>query len=324
VIAYILRRVGLYLVTFWAAVTLNFLLPRMMPGSPTDTVIAKMQGRGLSAAAIKQLETALGVSHGSLIGQYKDYLVNLAHFEFGVSVNFYPVSVSYLIRQALPWTLMLVGTATVLAFLIGSLLGVLAGWRRNRAFDSIATTTGTFLGAFPFFWTGLVLTYVLALKMGWFPIGGGSDDGPSWSWAFVGNALHHSILPALSVVIAGVGTWLLAMRNNMINVLGEDYVLFAQANGIRGSKIALLYAARNAILPNVTALGIVIGSVVGGSLLVEIVFSYPGMGYLLFQAVTSNDYALMQAIFLTITVGVLLANFFVDLLYLWLDPRMRR
>jgi peptide/nickel transport system permease protein len=131
-------------------------------------------------------------------------------------------------------------------------------------------------------------------------------------------------LPAASIVIAGAGVWLLAMRNNMINVLGEDYVLFAQANGIRGTKIALLYAARNAILPNITALGIVIGSVVGGSLLVEIVFTYPGMGYLLFQAVTSNDYALMQAIFLVITVAVLVANFCVDLLYLWLDPRVRR
>jgi peptide/nickel transport system permease protein len=324
VIAYVIRRLGLYLLTFWAALTLNFLLPRLMPGSPTDTVIAKMQGRGLSPAAVKQLETALGVSHASLVTQYRDYLVNLAHFKFGVSVNFYPVAVSYLIRQALPWTLVLVGTATVIAFVIGSLLGVLAGWRRNGAFDSIATTTGTFLGAFPFFWTGLLLTYLLALKAGWFPISGGSEDGPSWSWAFVGDAFRHSVLPALSIVIAGIGVWLIAMRNNMINVLGEDYVLFAQANGIRGSKIALLYAARNAILPNITALGIVIGSVVGGSLLVEIVFSYPGMGYLLFQAVTSNDYALMQAIFLAITVGVLVANFFVDLLYLWLDPRMRR
>jgi peptide/nickel transport system permease protein len=128
----------------------------------------------------------------------------------------------------------------------------------------------------------------------------------------------------LSIVIAGVGVWLIAMRNNMINVLGEDYVLFAQANGIRGRKIATSYAARNAILPNITALGIVIGSVIGGSLLVEIVFTYPGMGYLLFQAVTSNDYALMQAIFLAITVSVLVANLCVDLLYLALDPRVRR
>jgi peptide/nickel transport system permease protein len=324
VIAYIARRLGLYMITFWAALTLNFLLPRLMPGSPTDSVIGKLQGRGVSVAAMKQLETALGVSHESLFKQYRDYLVNLAHFKFGVSVNFYPVPVSQLMRQALPWTLILVGTATVIAFVIGTLLGVLAGWRRNGAFDSVATTTGTFIGAFPFFWTGLLLTYVLSLKMGWFPISGGSDDAPSWSWGFLKDASRHAVLPALSIVIAGVGVWLIAMRNNMINVLGEDYVLFAQANGIRGRKIATSYAARNAILPNITALGIVIGSVVGGSLLVEIVFAYPGMGYLLFQAVTSNDYALMQAIFLAITVSVLVANLCVDLLYLALDPRVRR
>lgn len=321
---YLLKRVALFLLTLWAAVTLNFLIPRLMPGSPTDAVIGKLQGRGLSPESVRELEVALGVPHGSIWSQYWSYLGNVVHFRFGPSFNYFPVEVSTLIRDALPWTLALIGTSTILAFTLGTLLGVLAGWRRNRAFDNLATTGATFVGAFPFFWTALLLAYVFAFRLGWLPLGGGSEDAPSWSWSFVWDALRHSILPATAVVIAALGTWLLAMRNNMINVLGEDYILFAQANGIRSRTVALKYAARNAILPSVTAFGIVLGFVVGGSLLVELVFSYPGIGLLLFQAVSSSDYPLMQAIFLVITVSVLVANFAVDLLYLWLDPRVRR
>lgn len=321
---YVLRRLALFLLTLWAAVTLNFLIPRLMPGSPTDAVIGRLQGRGLSPESIRELEVALGVPHGSIWSQYWSYLGNVVHFRFGPSFNYFPVEVSTLIRDALPWTLALIGMSTILAFSLGTLLGVLAGWRRNGAIDSVATTGATFVGAFPFFWTALLLAYVFAFRLGWLPLSGGSEDAPSWSWAFVGDALRHSILPATAVVIAALGTWLLAMRNNMINVLREDYILFAQANGIGPARVALRYAARNAILPSVTAFGIVLGFVVGGSLLVELVFSYPGVGLLLFQAVTSSDYPLMQAIFLVITVSVLVTNFAVDLLLLWLDPRVRR
>jgi peptide/nickel transport system permease protein len=319
---YLFRRVPLFVLTLWAAITLNFAIPRLMPGSPTDALLGKMQGQ-LSPEGVKQLEVALGVPDTPLWTQYWDYLGNVVHFRFGISYNYYPVAVSSLIRQALPWTLALVGISTIIAFLIGTLLGVLVGWRRNGPLDSGITTSATFLGAFPFFWTGLLLSYFLSLKLGWFPISRGSDNAPQWTWSFITDAAYHSVLPALSIMIAAIGTWVLAMRNNMINVLGEDYVLFAQANGIRGRRVALRYAARNALLPMLTAFGIVLGSVVGGTLLVEVVFGYPGIGELLYQAVTSADYPLMQGVFLIITVSVLTINFIVDFLYGLLDPRVR-
>jgi peptide/nickel transport system permease protein len=220
----------------------------------------------------------------------------------------------------------LVGVTTILAFVIGTLLGVYAGWRRGRAADSSITLGATFFGAFPPFWLGLLLLYFFAFKFGWFPIKGGYSPGvtPNLSLSFLGDALQHSVLPALTLVVTTLSGWVFGMRNNMINTLGEDYVTFAEANGLRGRTVALLYAARNALLPNVTAFGLSLGAVVGGAVLVEGVFSYPGIGGLLFTAVINHDYPLMQALFLVITLSMLVAIFIVDLLYVRLDPRVRR
>jgi peptide/nickel transport system permease protein len=214
----------------------------------------------------------------------------------------------------------------VVAFVVGTLLGVLAAWRRGRAVDTVATVGGTFTSAFPYFWTALLLLFVFAFKLNWFPIKGGyqANVSPNLSLAFVRDAAFHSVLPALTILISGLGGWLLGMRNNMINTLGEDYVTFAEANGLRGRTVALRYAARNALLPNLTAFGMALGLVVGGSLLTEVVFAYPGVGYLLYNAVVNEDFPLMQALFLVITISVLVANFAVDLLYGLLDPRVRR
>jgi peptide/nickel transport system permease protein len=323
---YVLTRIPQYLLALWVAITINFAIPRLMPGSPTDALIGKLRGAGsgISPQTLKQLETVLGFPHGSILSQYWSYLGSVLSFNFGVSYNNYPATVSHLIGQALPWTLALVGTATVLAFVIGTLLGVAAAWRRNGGFDSVVTTGFTFLGSFPLFFTGLILLYLFAEKLTWFPLNGGSTVVPAWSFSFISNAAYHAVLPAAAIAIAAIGTWLLAMRNNMMNVLREDYVLFAQANGIPPRKVALRYAARNAILPNLTAFGIVFGAVVGGALLVEVVFAYPGIGQLLYQAVTNSDYALLQGILLVITLAVLAANFVVDMLYLVVDPRVRR
>jgi peptide/nickel transport system permease protein len=230
------------------------------------------------------------------------------------------------IGTALPWTLILVGVTTIVAFAVGTLLGVYAGWRRGRLADSTVTLGSTFFGAFPPFWLGLLLLYLLAFKLGWFPIKGGYSDGttPNWSFSFAGDAIRHSVLPAVTLAVTTLSGWVLGMRNNMINTLGEDYVTFAEANGLRGRTVALLYAARNALLPNVTAFGLQLGAVVSGSVLVEGVFSYPGIGGLLFTAVTNHDFPLMQALFLVITLSMLVAIFIVDLLYVRLDPRVRR
>jgi peptide/nickel transport system permease protein len=325
---YVIRKVVLFLVTLWAAVTLNFLLPRIMPGSPVDAALGKLASAGvpITNAERQAIEIQLGVPHSSLFVQYGEYLRNIVMLRFGTSYSFPTQTVAQTIGTALPWTVLLVGVTTVLAFAIGTLLGVYAGWRRNGAADSSITVGSMFFGAFPPFWLGLLLLYWLSFRTGWFPIKGGYRPGasPNWSPSFLTDAVYHSVLPALTLVITTMSGWVFGMRNNMIATLGEDFVTFAQAGGLRDRTVALLYAARNALLPNVTAFGLSLGSVVGGAVLVEGVFSYPGVGGLLFTAVTNHDYPLMQALLLVITLSMLVAIFVVDLLYVRLDPRVRR
>jgi peptide/nickel transport system permease protein len=327
-VRYVLRKTVLFVITLWAALTLNFLLPRLMPGSPVDAALGKLASAGvpITNAERQAVEIQLGVPNASLITQYGDYLRNIATLRFGTSYSFPTQTVAQTIGTALPWTLILVGVTTIVAFTVGTLLGVYAGWRRGRLADSAVTLGSTFFGAFPPFWLGLLLLYLLAFKLGWFPIKGGYSDGstPNWSFSFAGDAIRHSVLPAVTLAVTTLSGWVLGMRNNMINTLGEDYVTFAEANGLRGRTVAMLYAARNALLPNVTAFGLQLGAVVSGSVLVEGVFSYPGIGGLLFTSVTNHDFPLMQALFLVITLSMLVAIFIVDLLYVRLDPRVRR
>jgi peptide/nickel transport system permease protein len=325
---YVLTKIGLFVLTLWAAVTLNFILPRLMPGSPLDAALAKLaaSGQPVTNAQRQAIEAQLGSPHGSLLSQYWDYLRNIAHFQFGRSYTDPTRTVAGSILRALPWTLLLVGITTIIAFILGTLLGVYAGWRRGRKADTTVTLGATLFAAFPPFWLGLLLLYVFAYKMNIFAIKGGYSEGltPNWSPAFLSDAVQHSVLPGLTLAVTSLSGWVFGMRNNMINTLGEDYVTFAEANGLRQRTIALRYAARNALLPNVTAFGLSLGAVLGGSVLVEGVFSYPGLGHLLFEAVSNHDYPLMQALFLVLTVSMLTAIFVVDLLYARLDPRVRR
>jgi peptide/nickel transport system permease protein len=327
-VRYLVRKTGVFAVTLWAAITLNFVLPRLMPGSPVDAALGKLASSGvpITNAQRRAVEIELGVPHTSWFTQYWDYLKNLVQFKFGKSYSFPTETVAHSISNALPWTLVLVGATTIFAFVVGTLLGVFAGWRRGTVADSSVTLGATFFAVFPPFWLGLLLLYFLAFKYGWFPIKGGYAEGtsPNLSASFLGDAFKHSVLPALTLAITTLSGWVFGMRNNMINTLGEDYVTFAEANGLRTRTVALLYAARNALLPNVTAFGLSLGAVVGGSVLVEGVFSYPGLGNLLYIAVANHDFPLMQALFLVITVSMLVAIFIVDLLYVRLDPRVRR
>ena len=324
---YVLRKVTLFIVTLWAAITLNFILPRLMPGSPVDAALGKLASAGvpITNAEKAAVEAQLGAPHTSIFVQYGDYLRNIVTLRFGTSFSFPSQTVALTIGKALPWTVVLVGATTVFAFVIGTLLGVYAGWHRAKFGDTSVTIAATFFGAFPPFWLGLLLLYWLAFKYGWFPIKGGYSPGtsPNWSLSFLGDALDHSVLPALTLAITTLSGWVFGMRNNMINTLGEDYVTFAEANGLRSRTVALLYAARNALLPNVTAFGLMLGAVVGGSVLVEGVYSYPGVGNLLYLAVTNHDYPLMQALLLVFTLSMLVAIFVVDLIYPRLDPRVR-
>jgi peptide/nickel transport system permease protein len=324
---YALRKLGLFVLTLWAAITLNFILPRLMPGSPTDAAIAKLAQNGpVSAATRAAIEAQLGTPQGNVVEQYFGYLHQVLTLNFGISYTFYPQSVSELIGQAFPYTIVLVGLVTVVAFDVGTLIGVLAAWKRNTWMDSLPTLSGSFASTFPYFWTALLLLFFFGYVLHWFPTSGayGPTAAPNLTGAFAVDVLYHAMLPALTILITSLGGWILGMRNAMINTLGDDYVTFAEANGLKTGTVAVRYAARNAILPNLTGFGLALGGVVGGSILVEQVFGYPGIGYLLFNSVIGQDYPLMQALFLMITVSVLIANFLVDVLYGVLDPRTRR
>ncbi len=321
---FIIRRVAFYVVAAWVALTVNFFLPRAMPGNAVEAIMSKFPD--LTPGTYHALEAMLGVGHpGSLWSQYVSYLNDLVHFNFGTSVSSYPASVSSLLIQTIPWTLVLVGTATVIAFFLGTFLGIISGWRNGGWLDR--TLPGLmFVQAIPYFFLALLLLYVLAYKvLHIFPIGQGYAGGlvPGWSWAFISSAIWHSVLPAFTIVITSVAGWMLQMRNVMITTIGEDYVLAGQAKGLSNRRVIFNYAARNAFLPQLQGFGLALGFVVSGAIVMEIVFSYPGVGLLLLSAVQSDDYPLMQAIFLVITFAVLLANLIVDLVIVAVDPRAR-
>ncbi len=322
---YVANRVGFLLLSIWAAATINFMLPRMMPGNPADALIARYHG-ALSATALHAIELQFGITHEALWVQYLVYLNHLLHGNFGVSLTYYPATVMTVIRNSLPWTLGLAGLSTLISVLLGLALGIYSAWNRNRRLANILPTATTFTAAIPYFWLAMLLVYFLGYILGWFPIDHAytSTLVPGLNPPFIMSVLGHGILPACTIVISSLGGWLMSMRNNMVQVLGEDYILFAEAKGVPDREVMLWYAARNAILPSATSFAMSIGFVVGGTLLTEIVFSYPGVGYQLFTAIENSDYPLMQGLFFMIALAVLLANFAVEMLYGRLDPRVRK
>jgi peptide/nickel transport system permease protein len=322
-VKFILRRLVFYLVAAWVALTLNFFIPRAMPGNAVEAIMSKFPN--LQPSAYRALEAMLGVGHpGSLWNQYLAYLDDVVHLNFGTDVMEYPAQVSTLLAQTIPWTLTLVGTATVIAFFVGTGLGIAAGWRHGGWLER-GLPGLMFLQAMPYFFLALILIELLAVQAHIFPIGQGYAGGlvPGWHAAFIGSAIYHALLPALTIVITSVAGWMLQMRNVMITTIGEDYVVAAQAKGLRSRRVVFTYAARNALLPQLQGFGLALGFVVSGALIMEIVFSYPGIGLLLLDAVSSNDYPLMQAIFLVITFAVLIANLIVDMVLVAFDPRVR-
>lgn len=322
---YLLRKFVFLLFTLFVAATLNFILPRLVPGDPIGAMMAKYQGK-LTPDAADALRIAYGLNdQGSFIQQYFGYLGKLLHGDFGRSISQFPAPVSEVIAQAAPWTIGLIGVCTVLSFVIGSALGLYSAWKRGGVVADTLPPLGLFLNSMPYFWFSLILIYFFALQRSVFPLGGNLDPfigdafTPRW-WASV---LRHAALPAISIVVTAVGGWLITMRNNVVGVLGEDYLAFARAKGLSDRRILSRYVLRNALLPSLTSFGMALGFVVGGSLLVERIFSYPGLGYYLVESVTTLDYPLMQALFLIVAAAVLIANFIVDALYVVLDPRVR-
>ncbi len=321
---FFLRRVAFYLFTAWAAITLNFFIPRMLPGDPVQSLINKFQGR-LSTDAIASLYVLFGLNKHTTVWQdYITYWENLFKGDLGISFTYFPTPVSEILTQSLPWTLALVGISTVIGFVLGTLVGVGLGWRRGTWADNLLPVS-SFFSSIPYFWLGLIAIAIFAVDLGWFPASGGYDPAtvPGWTWDFIGGAIYHGILPALTIIASSIAGWILSMRNMMVTVSSEDYVTVSQAKGLPERKVMFGYAARNAVLPSISGFALSLGFIVGGTLVAEMVFSYPGVGYVLFQAIGSKDYPLMQGVFLVVTISVLVANMLADVVYTFLDPRTR-
>jgi peptide/nickel transport system permease protein len=322
---FVLRRLGFFVVTLWAAITLNFLIPRLMPGNPALAMMARYRGH-INPQALHAIEIAFGVhNHQSLLSSYFTYLGNVFRGRFGTSLTFFPDSVGHDVLQALPWTLVLVGATTILAFLAGTLIGLVAAWKRGGFLDGALPPIFVITSAFPYFWLAILAIWLFSIKLGWLPQSGGYKitDTPSWTWSFAGDAFKHAILPAMTILVTSIGAWILTMRNNTISVLAEDYVRMARAKGLKPWRVMWTYAGRNAILPNLTGFAMSLGFVVAGAILVEFVFNYPGVGWMFLQSVENQDYALMQGLFLMIVVAVLTAILAADVATVILDPRTR-
>jgi peptide/nickel transport system permease protein len=321
----IARRLFFYLVTAAVAVSLDFLIPRLIPGNPVDAILSRMQGVTVTPAIIHSLDLQFGVgTRASVWAQYTHYWNDVLHGNLGVSSGNAFAPVTEVIRTALPYTLGLVGVATAISFVTGTALGALVGWKRGSWLDNLLPAV-TFFQAAPYFFLAFLAIDVFAITLGWFPSGLAhqSYDFPAFNWTYITDLIDHAVLPALTIVVASAAGWIVGMRNLMLTTMDEDYVLIAAAKGLSKSRV-IWYAARNAILPSVSGFALAIGFIVSGSLLTEIVFSYPGLGSLLLQAVSNNDYALMQGLFLIITFAVLAANLIADFVYVFLDPRTRQ
>jgi peptide/nickel transport system permease protein len=321
------RRLVFYVFAIWVALTINFLLPRLMPGDPISGLLQHLSPAQLAAnpGLIQTYEALLGGGNHSIWQDYVTYLHRIAHFDFGISTSNYPTPVSEVIGRTLPYSIFLVGVAFLLAFIVGTAVGMMAAWRRGGVVDSVLVPAFMAIGAFPAFFTALLGLYFLGLQLHWFPIQHAYESGltPEFTWTFLSSALRHSELPILVVVAAYAGAWVLNMRTVMINTIGEDYVTMAHAKGLRDRRVMTRYAGRNAILPPLNGFAALFASAVGGLVFVEYIFSYPGAGYTLQQAVLGNDYPLAQAILVVLSVCVIVANLIMDVLNLVLDPRLR-
>ncbi len=321
---YVLRKFFWFFFALYIAVTINFILPRLMPGDPASVLVNKLQG--VEEGSMEAIRAAFGIdTDKSILAQYGDYLINILKGDLGISISNYPYKVWDVLSKALPWTIGLMGIATLFSFIIGTFIGIVVAWKRKTKVANSVLGIFLFIRSFPYFWLGLILVYFFAFKKPLFPLGGAYSIGVfrGDGLPFIKSVIYHGILPGLTIAISSMGYWMLTIRNNMINVLAEDYIIVARAKGLPLTQIMNKYAARNAILPSVSGFAMALGFIIGGSLLTEMVFSYPGIGFMLYQAVQQQDYPLIQAIFLFIAIAVMTANFLSDIVIMLLDPRVR-
>lgn len=326
---FLVQRLVTYLIVAIAAVILNFALPRLMPGDPATEMIRSITnktGAPPSAYQIQLIKARYGDPDRSLILQFWDYITQILQGDLGQSAQYYPIGVLELISKALPWTLYLAITSTILGWIIGTYLGARLGWKPGRRVDAIITPLAMFFSSIPAFWLGLLIVWYFAYSNGWFPNQGAYDNSLQVDLtdpAFLLSAVQHSILPFVTLVIVGFAGWMFSMRNMMITTVNEDYVQLARAKGLNQDRIRYRYAARNALLPNFTGLAQSMGGALTAVILAEGVFIYPGIGSLLTGAQTARDYPVMQGIMLMVIFTSLAFNFLADSVYVWLDPRTR-
>ena len=318
----------MFFLIVWLAATINFFLPRIGGQDPIREMMVQQAALGGSVQTgleemIEIYNEKFGLNR-PLWQQYLIYLGDMSRLDFNYSITSYPQQVSDMIVRAMPWTLVLLTSTTLFSWVVGTLLGAFMGWPRAPKFLSFLLPPLLSLNAIPFFLLGLILIYLFAFHWRIFPLFGGYQQGtiPALSPAFFKDALYHSVLPALSIILVSLGGWALGMRAMMITTRGEDFVNFADAKGLKGRTIFLQYAIRNALLPQATALALVLGQLVSGAVLVEIVFQYPGIGTLLYQAILASDFNVVQGIIFVLIVSIGLATLILDLIYPLLDPRI--
>jgi peptide/nickel transport system permease protein len=325
-VRFIARRIVFYVIAAWVAITVSFFLPRMVPGDPVGAALAQRTASGqCNAICVKSVEAEFGVgNHTALIVQYFQYWGGLFHGNLGTSYFLGSQPVTTLIATYLPWTIGLLGVATVISFVLGTLIGIVLGWRRGSRLDWVVPGA-TFFQAVPYFFLAMVMIELFASILHWFPpeYGYSLTSTPGWNGPYIGSIIDHAILPGATVVLASMAGFMLGMRNQMLTTMDEDFVLVARAKGLPSRRV-VWYAARNAILPSISNFAIAISLVVAGQILVEVVFDYPGIGHLLFQAVINHDYPLVQGLFVTIVLVVLVANLIADVVYAFIDPRARQ
>jgi peptide/nickel transport system permease protein len=319
---YLARKIFIYLITFYVAVTIDWAIPRFMPGDPVQALLSRMQAQPEASGALTGYYTKSFGFDVPVWKQYLNFWAALFHGDLGRSITNFPTPVWELIRGALPYTLALLVPAIVLSFWAGNKVGALAA--RRKMLDNTVLPVGYALTATPQMWLGIVLAWVFASTLGFFPISGAYSFSiqPAWSWEFVDSFVYHWFLPFAALFLVAFGGWAIGMRNMIIYELEADYSNYLAALGAP-TKLVRKYAYRNAVLPQITGLALALGAVVAGAIVVEIVFAYPGLGTLTLKAIENRDYFLIQGIFLLLIIGVLIANFIIDIAYVLIDPRTR-
>ena len=324
---YVLKRFGMFLLTVWLGTSLIFLIPRLAPGDPVAAMISRMSAAGgrveNSAAMIASWRARFGLD-APLHVQYIRYLGNVVTFNLGFSLSSFPSTVQELVGRNIPWTIGLFTLATLISFIAGNTIGALLAWRQTPALAKALLPLALTFTSVPPFMLGILLLYVFSFGLDWLPFAGGYERGvhPGLNLEFMLSVVKHGTLPALALVLFSMGFWALGMRGMMITTSGEDYMILAQAKGLRPSRIFWRYGVRNALLPQLTALALYMSTIAGSAVVVEYIFTYPGVGYLLYQGIVNADYTLIQGIVFILIVGVALGVFIIDLTYPLIDPRI--